>query len=127
MLSVVALLFALVAPPQAVATVVVPPNTPFKIVFEHDGQFVDGFRWWCNGKILQNFAKADFVATPLTDRPGMFDWTATVNGLPLGTYSCQVTAYNANAESLPSAPIAFPATATPATPLQLRIVVEVKR
>lgn len=121
-------------------SVTVPANTPFDVSFKHDGLLMPSFRWWCDGSIAKNFSSTETrqPATP-PDVDGRYLYTVSVPGLPAGSHSCFVSAFNDQGEFKACnaavttdcvTPIAFtvgsavPIGKPPAVPVDLRIVVK---
>lgn len=95
-------------------TVTLPPNTPFQIQWDHNGQDHAAFRLWCDGNITKNYAPAELVKSEMANADGTFTYTATAPGLPVGEHACFVSAYNLVEETLGEAK-GDPATITVAT------------
>ena len=111
-----ALLLALAV--QSTVAPVIAPGAPFRIAFEHDGAEDARYRLWCNNGIVKNWVTADLTRTGTTVE-------AMAPGLPRGSHSCFVSAWNESGEAK-SEPIVIPVGTVPAVPVQLRIVVTVK-
>lgn len=113
------------------ATLALKPNVPFEVEWQHDGRDNPGFRLWCNGAIVKNWPTAEITrsATPVAD---LFTYAATAPGLPPGTHSCLVSAYNQDDPGLGDAKgtaITVPviaAPALPAPPLNFKIIITIK-
>ena len=127
-MTVIALLLALASSaPQLPLSAVIPPNTAFRVAWDHPGANVDGFRWRCDGTIVQNFTIAQLVVTPPATAGGLSTYTATVPGLTAGKHSCSVVAYNVAGDS-DSSNVVEPISATKsAAPVELRFVVEIRK
>lgn len=138
----IALLILLLVPQTL--SVTLPANTPFTLSFEHDGLLMPDFRAWCDGSIVKNFSAMDGKPSIVANANGLYTYTVQVPGLPVGTHSCWVTAFNQNGESKVCAagqtstdaapcvvPLTFPVGAPapvgkpPAVPVNIRLVVGV--
>lgn len=134
-------LFALTLLAQTLS-VTVPANTPFEVSFKHDGLLMPSFRWWCDGSIAKNFSPTETKQPSTTpDADGRYTYTVTVPGLPAGSHTCFVSAFNdvGEVKAVCSAtgttdcvtPITFsvggapqPVGKAPAVPVDIRIVVK---
>lgn len=110
-------------------TVVLPPDTPFRISFEGQPDADARFRWWCDGAIVKNFAPADLAKGAVT-ADGLVAYEGEVPGVARGAHSCLVSAWTSASEAMgaPEAKsVAVPIVAgtLPVTPINLRVLVTV--
>ena len=120
------ILLAVLTPLQTL-TVTVKPATPFPITWdqpvEPDGSAAPSFRLWCDSAIVKNFSAAEITKGP-PNADGTIPHSATAPGLAAGAHSCFVSAFNDVGESKGTA-IPITVGTAPATPLRLKIVVQV--
>lgn len=107
-------------------TVTIPPATPFTVSWDQaiDGTTAPSFRFWCDGQIVKNYAARDVTKAADANTDGTFTFTAQAPGLPAGTHSCLVSAYNDIGEAKSTA-IPLSVGTAPATPLRLKVVVQI--
>lgn len=106
-------------------TVTIKPATPFVITWDQPPSDDPlSFRLWCDGAIVKNYTAAELTKAAAPNADGSTSYTATAPGLPSGSHSCLVSAFNPIAEAKSDAIPLLVGTA-PATPIKLRIVVSV--
>jgi hypothetical protein len=104
--SLLALLLTLIAAPALAQTrPFVPPNTTFRVVLDHDGvNTVDYHLFLCTGAVTS--CATEIAAAPVSSRTNgsvSFD----VTGRPVGTYTLQASARNADQREAASAVLVF--------------------
>ncbi len=109
---------------QPTLTVTVKPSTPFTITWDQpQPDPLPSFRLWCDGGIVKNYTRTELTIGP-ANADGSLPITAQAPGLAAGSHTCFVSAYNEVAESK-GAPIPISVGTAPATPLHLKIVVQI--
>lgn len=112
-------------------TATILPATPFQIEWRHTGEWTPVFRFWCDGAIVKNFRETEPMRSATRGADGLYTYTATVPGLPVGAHPCFVSAYNGAAETLGEAkgePVMFMVAVPqqiPPVPLKLKLIVPV--
>lgn len=99
---------------QAVPADAVKANAPFTFAFDHDGLDTDGYQLYINGAVVRTVGVAALVnGSVLIPFPA---------GLPKGTYTFEVHAYNAIGEGV-GAQLTLSVTAgNPSNPKNPRII-----
>lgn len=106
-------------------TVTIAPATPFTITWDQPASDPTiAYRWWCDGEIKKNYSAAELTRAAAPNADGSVTITAPAPGLPAGAHSCLVSAYNPIGEAK-SDPVPIVVGTAPATPVKLRIVVNV--
>lgn len=106
-------------------TVTIAPATPFTISWDQPADdSAPSFRLWCDGSILKNFTAKDVTKATAANTDGTFTFTAQAPGLTAGTHSCLVSAFNEIGEAKSTA-IPLTVGTAPATPLRLKVVVQI--
>lgn len=119
------LLLAYVLSSQPTLTVTVKPGTPITITWDQPAEDTpSSFRIWVDGNIVKNIPTAELTKAPAPNADGSLAYTATAPGLPVGTHTMFVSAWNVIGESKGEAVPLSVGTAPP-TPLRLKIVVTV--
>jgi hypothetical protein len=126
-MTLIALLTTLALSAAQTITVTIPPATPFTISWDQpveDAPTPPSFRFWCDGTIAKNYAPRELTKAATPNADGTVTFTAQAPGLPAGTHSCLVSAFNEIGE-VKSVAIPITVGTAPATPLRLKVVVQI--
>ena len=110
------------------------PAQPITFAFEHNGDDGSagkpGFRLWCDGAIIKNYAvtEAEAGKNPTKSADGTFTYTLIYPGFPtLGVRNCSISAFNsiAQLDSDKSNVIPFIIGTAPSTPVRFKFVITI--